>query len=333
MPNVLVTGGAGFFGGILKQRLLQNGFHPRLKNVTGDVRDRKLVEQTFAAGQFDAVFHCAAALAYGNHKEREELWATNVEATRLLAETARRHDATKLVFLSTHCLWSKQFGRPVNEVDAPKPPGAYGESKLAAERLLAQFADDMDVTVLRCPTIIDRGRLGLLAILFEFIQENKTVWVVGEGANRSQFIYGEDLANACLLALRATGFNLFHVGSDNVPTLRQTYEAVIQEAGSKSQVRSLPTKTALGIMRMAHRLHLSPLGPYHYSMIAEDFAFDTSRIKEKLKWRPTLTNDQMLTRAYRYYARRSQEIHAPADTSDHARSTSMGVIRLLKWVS
>lgn len=346
MPNVLVTGGAGFFGSILKQRLLQNGFqvtsfdrvadygwHPRLKSVTGDLRDRKLLEQTFADGGFDAVFHCAAALEQGSHQDRENLWTSNVDATRLVAEAARRYDATKLVFLSTNCLWAKNPGHPVKETDAPQPGDIYGESKLAGERLLAQFADDMDVTVLRCPTIIDRGRLGLLTILFEFIQENKTVWLVGDGSNRYQFIYGEDLANACLLALRGNGFNLFHVGSDNVPTLRQSYEAVIAEAGSRSRVRSLPKKSAMSLMRIAHQLRLSPLGPYHSSMMAEDFVFDTSRIKDKLKWRPTLTNDQMLTRAYRYYAHRSEEIHARENVSAHSRPAAMGVIRLLKWVS
>ena len=86
-------------------------------------------------------------------------------------------------------------------------------------------------------------------------------------------------------------------------------------------------------MKLAHRLGISPLGPYHYQMIAEDFLFDTSKIKARLGWKPTLTNEQMLVRAYQYYAAQRKEIHARTDVSAHSKPTAMGVIRLLKWIS
>ena len=103
------------------------------------------------------------------------------------------------------------------------------------------------VTV-RCPTIIDSGRLGLLAILFEFIEDGKKVWVVGDGGNRYQFIYAQDLATACLLCLRYERSNLFHIGSDDVPTMRAMYEAVIATAGSTSRVARLPQRTTIALL-------------------------------------------------------------------------------------
>jgi nucleoside-diphosphate-sugar epimerase len=346
MPKALVTGGAGFFGGVLKQRLLADGYdvvsfdrvpdttsHPRLKSILGDLRDRELVDATMREGGFDAVFHCAAALAHGMHVDTKDIWTSNVDATRLLAEAAQRHGAPKFVFISTNCLWARNLGHPVREDEPPQPVEIYGESKMAAEKVLREFEGSLDVTMIRCPTIIDSGRLGLLAILFEFIHENKTVWVVGDGGNHYQFIYAEDLAEACVLGLNAKGVNLFHVGSDHVPTLRETYEAVIREAGSRSKVKSLPKGPTLAAMRLAHLLHVSPLGPYHYRMIAEDFVFDTTQIKERLGWRPTLTNSEMLERAYRYYAERRNEIHARENVSAHSKPASMGLIRVLKWFS
>jgi len=349
MPKALVTGGAGFFGGLLKQRLLADGWevvsydrvpdtarHERLTSILADLRDAARVEQTFAGHRFDAVFHCAAALAHGLHIDKQDIWTSNVDATRLLARTAGQHGVPKFIFLSTNCLWARNLGHPVAEDEPPQPVEIYGESKWAAEKELAKIAqatNSMDTTILRCPTIIDSGRLGLLAILFEFIHENKTVWVVGGGGNHYQFIYAEDLAEACVLALKARGFHLFHVGSDHVPTLRETYEAVIQAAGSRSRVRSLPKGPTLALMQLAHHLHLSPLGPYHYRMIAEDFVFDTSAIKRELGWQPTLTNGQMLSRAYRYYAEHIREIHARENVSAHSKPASMGLIRLLKWLS
>jgi nucleoside-diphosphate-sugar epimerase len=239
----------------------------------------------------------------------------------------------KLVFTSSNCLWASNMGRLVREDDPPAPIELYGESKLEGERLLHQFEDGLDVVILRCPTIIDSGRLGLLAILFEFIRENKTVWVVGSGANRYQFIYAGDLAQACVQSLEFAGSGTFHVGSDNVPSLRGCYEAVIAEAGSHSRVRSLPKAPTLAAMRLAHLLRISPLGPYHYRMIAEDFAFDTTRIRAAMGWKPTVTNSEMLAVAYRYYVQNREDILAREDVSAHSKAASMGVLRLLKWIS
>jgi len=225
------------------------------------------------------------------------------------------------------------MGRPVREDDPPAPAELYGESKLAGERLLRTFEPSLDVVIIRCPTIIDGGRLGLLAILFEFIRENKTVWVVGSGANRYQFIYAGDLTQACVQSLDFAGSGTFHVGSDNVPSLRGCYEAVIAEAGSRSRVRSLPKAPTLAAMRLAHVLKISPLGPYHYRMIAEDFTFDTTRIREAMGWRPTVTNSEMLAVAYRYYAQNHDEIAARENVSAHSKAAKMGIVRLLKWIS
>jgi len=346
MPHVLVTGGAGFFGGILKRHLLQRHFevtsvdrvpdaswHPHLRKITGDLRDPDVMKAVFQQGGYDAVFHCAATLAHGMSIDEQDLWASNVHATRMLAEACRDHGVPKLIFTSTNCLWASNPGHPIREDEPPAPAEIYGQSKLAAEEILRRYKNSIDVMILRAPTIIDRGRLGLLAILFEFIHDGKTVWVVGQGRNRYQFIYAEDLVCACMAALAPGESGVFHVGSANVKPLRDVYQAVIDAAGSSSRVRTLPLKPAVAAMRAAHWLGVSPLGPYHYRMIAEDFMFDTTKIRERLGWEPSLTNEEMLVKAYRYYETRREEIQQRTDVSAHSRATPMGVIRLLKWVS
>ena len=345
MAKFLVTGGAGFFGGILKRRLLGDGAevisvdlvpdadrHPALTSLQADIRNEEGMRSLFAAHRFDGVFHIAAMLAHGK-MDRELLWSSNVDGTGVIARCARQAGVRKLVFTSSNCLWASNLGHPVREDDPPAPAEIYGESKLAAEKLLKQFEDGLDVVILRCPTIIDSGRLGLLAILFEFIREGKTIWVVGSGGNHYQFIYAGDLAQACVQSLDYKGSAIFHVGSDEVPSLRECYEAVILESGSHSRVRSLPEGPTLAMMRLAHTLRISPLGPYHYRMIAEDFVFDTSRIRLALGWRPTVTNSEMLIMAYRYYAENRSEILARSNVSAHSRAAEMGILRLLKWLS
>ena len=68
-------------------------------------------------------------------------------------------------------------------------------------------------------------------------------------------------------------------------------------------------------------------------MIASSFVFDTSRIKADLGWQPTLTNSEMLLKAYRYYHANRGEIAGRKQVSAHRQSAKMGVIRVLKWMS
>ena len=110
-------------------------------------------------------------------------------------------------------------------------------------------------------------------------------------------------------------------------------QPVIRTAGSRSRVASLPKAPTIAAMKLAHKLGVSPLGPYHYRMIAESFVFDTTRIKRELNWRPTLTNEQMMLRAFEYYRANRRTIHERTDVSAHSKAAPMGIIRLLKWIS
>lgn len=347
MSHFLVTGGSGFFGGILKRRLLSEGHTvvnidlerdedvlDGLTSIQGDLRTGELVRHIFAEHRFDAVFHAAAQLAHGMKLDRHLLWTSNVDATRQLAEITQSAGVRPFVFISSNCLWAANLGHPVNEDrDIPAPVELYGKSKLAGEKLLNEFTSDLDIVILRCPTIMDAGRLGLLAILYEFIDDHKTVWVVGKGDNRYQFIYAEDLATACIQAAAYRKSDLFHIGSDHVKPMREVYQAVISASSSRSRIRSLPKGPTIAAMMLAHKLRLSPLGPYHYKMIAESFVFDTARIKKRLGWCPTLSNEEMLLKSYDFYACNRKKLATRTDVSAHRKPASMGVIRILKWVS
>jgi len=373
--SALITGGSGFFGGILKRSLLERGWkvvnldlvndedrHENLLSIQGDIRDRKLLDDIFSKNWSDRVglagpargglhrgkgwsvegkplgcpfthiFHCAAILAHAA-KDKNFLWTSNVDGTRNVAEAAKAHGVKHLVFTSSNCLWGENFHRPVREDDEPKPVEIYGKSKWEGEKILKEYERDMNIVILRCPTIVDAGRLGLLSILFEFIDEGRKVWVVGGGKNVYQFIAAPDLVDACIKAADFNASATFNIGSDNVKSFREVYESVIRKAGAKAQVANLPRSLAIPAMKIAYALGLSPLGPYQYKMIAEDFVFDTSRIKEKLGWRPTITNEDMLWRAYEYYRKHRAEIESRIDASAHRSSAKMGVIRILKWLS
>jgi UDP-glucose 4-epimerase len=239
----------------------------------------------------------------------------------------------RLVFTSTNCLWGGPVGHAIDESLMAQPCEAYGEAKLSAEKVL--LADSRVIcAIIRTPTIIQAGRLGLLAILFEFIDEGRKVWAVGGGRNRYQFIAARDLAEAALLARHIDKTDVFNVGSDAVPSLRETYEYVIRRAGTLARVATLPSWLALPAMHLTHALRISPLGPYHRRMIAEDFEFNTAKARRVLGWRPTLGNNDILAEAFEYYRSNKQDIQSRSGASAHRSATPMGAaIRLLKWLS
>lgn len=345
MSSCLITGGAGFFGGILKRRLLELGLncvsidlqpddmvHPNLISIQGDIRDRPLMDRVFAAHRFTNIFHCAAILAHAI-SNREYLWSCNVDGTQLVADLARKFEIPHVMFISSNCLWARNLGRPVMEDDVPDPVEIYGRSKWEGEKILLREKQGFQAAIIRCPTIIDEGRLGLLATLFDFIEEGRRVWVVGNGQNTYQFIYAQDLASACIAAAERHVNGVLNIGSDNVRSFRSVYQFVIDRANTGARIASLPRAATIAGMKLAHTLRLSPLGPYQYRMIAEDFVFDTSRIKQTLDWKPTLTNEEMLWKSYKYYSDNKHDILSRKHVSAHRQAAKMGVIRLLKWVS
>jgi len=342
--KTLVTGAAGYFGGVLARYLSDRGVHvtsldrledpspdPRVVYARGDLRRPEEVRKVFEDhGPFDAVFHCAAVMGHERPDPRD-LWESNVDGTRLIANLSMERGVRKLVYTSTICVYGKQYEHPVSESEPTCPIEDYGRSKLEGEKILAEFEGRLDADSIRCPTIVSAGRLGLLAIFFEFVKEGRKVWLVGDGSNRYQFVAAEDLAEACLLSSRAPGSHVYGVGSDRVKPLRDVYQAVIDAAGTGSRLARLPATPALLLLGFLHRLRLSPLGPYHSRLINGTFVFDTTAVKRNLGWQPKRTNDEMLVDAYRYYtekdARRSESLSA------HRQGAKMGVLRLVKWLS
>jgi UDP-glucose 4-epimerase len=347
MKTLLITGGTGFFGSILARHLRQKGWNcfnlDRLSNpedvqtgrmIVADLRDRAAVEEAFEKhGPFGAVCHVAAELAH-EAKDKSALWASNVEGTRNVADACRRYNTPKLVFTSTNCLWGKPLNRPVKEDDPPHPVEIYGRSKLAAEKLLSDYEKELDVVIFRSPTIIAPGRVGLLSLLFDFIAENRRIPVIGDGKRPYQFIDAGDYARAIELALSYDGSNVFHVGSDNPVSLKDSYRYAIDNAGSRARLYHLPQWPLLPLMKLCYALGLSPLGPYHYNMIAEEFVFDTSRIRHTLGWKPTKTNGEILYGAYKHY--RDHKVFLDKNAASlppHQRASRAGIIKLLKWLS
>jgi len=344
----VVTGGMGFFGSILCDHLLSRGHDVlsvdlladttstrRYKNVQLDLRNLDALKSTLnefgKESRIDAIFHVAALLAHVT-ADPNELWAANVDGTKNVMECARQISIPKVVFTSTNCVFSTGFPEPVNEQTATHPIEIYGKSKLAAEEIIRTYPDISSV-IIRCPTIIAAGRLGLLTILFDFVREGRRLYVVGDGSNRYSFISADDLADACLLAAQSDQSGLYNIGSDNVPSMKQLYSSLMEYAGKKPRIVCIPEAPTVIALKILNRLGLSPLGPYHYRMLAANFVFDTTKIKTEIQWRPTKTNTEILCSAYQYYIDNLESINNATNVSAHHSKAKAGILNLLRLIS
>src|SRR5439155_14124918 len=204
---------------------------------------------------------------------------------------AREADVAKVVHTSSSAVFGVPESNPMRE-DAPcRPVEAYGRAKLRAEELCHDAArSGLDVTIVRPRTILGHGRLGIFAVLFDFVAAGGPVYVFGRGDNRYQLVHADDLADACLRAADRSGPSTYNIGAAEFGTMRETLQALVDHAGTGSKVRSLPVAPAAAAMKVLATLGVAPFAPYHWLLYGESLWFDVTRARTELEWEPTHSN-------------------------------------------
>lgn len=336
--TVLVTGGAGYFGTILVDRVLAAGGRARVLDVNppeerdgvevvvGDVRDRDVV-QTACEGA-DVVLHNVAQVPLA--RDRELFWSVNVLGTANVLVAARDCGVGKVVHTSTSAVYGIPESNPVDEDTPPSPLEAYGVAKLEAEALCRDAAGGgLDVTIVRPRTILGHGRLGIMAILFELVAEGAPLFVLDGGGNRYQFVHGDDLADACILAAGRPGPTSYNIGATEFGTMRETLQALVDHAGTGARVRSVPSAPARVGMQVASRIGLAPFAPYHWLLYGESLWFDTSKAQRELDWEPTHSNASMVIESYEWWLANRSTLGG-AGRSHHQSPARMGLLGVLR---
>ena len=221
----------------------------------------------------------------------------NRDGTQVMLDAAAAAGVRKVVYMSSSAVFGAPDVLPVTEATPPAPGEAYGEAKLAGEQLCAARRD-VDVTIIRPRTIIGPGRLGIMQMLFEWIRAGRNLPVLDGGASTYQFVHGDDLAAACLLAMDRPGPAVYNIGAERFGTLRETLEGLVAHARSGSRVVSLPSGPVVPLMKLANRLGASPLGAYHALMYHRSLWFDVRAAKEQLGWSAQHDNVKAFADAY-----------------------------------
>lgn len=330
----LVTGGCGYFGSLLLSELVRQGHACRSLDINppdqplpgvsyhqGDIRDPRAVEQ--ALRDVEVVFHCVAQVPLS--RNRNLLWSVNLEGTRTLLAAAG--GVRKLVLLSSSAVFGVPSSNPVTERTIPVPAEVYGRAKLAAERLAMD--SPLDVSVIRPRTILGHGRLGIFALIFSWVAEGRNLYVLGRGDNLYQFVHAEDLVAACLAAAQRPGKAIYNIGAAEFGSMRQTLEGLVEYAGARSRVRSLPRRPTIWGMRLLSHLKLAPFAPYHWLMYGEEMYFDLESAQRDLGWQPRWSNIAMMCDSYEHYLANRGNY----GRSHHLAPVKEGLLRLLRWLS
>jgi len=332
----LVTGGSGYFGCLLVQRLLARGQRVRVFDINdaedrppevefarGDIRDLGAVVE--ACRGANVVHHNVALVPLA--KDKQAFWAVNRDGTRNLLQACLDAGVRKVVNTSSSAVFGVPEKNPVTEDMTPVPGEDYGRAKLAGEHLCHEFGQrGLDVSIVRPRTIMGHGRLGIMQMLFEWILLGRNLPVLGSGDNLYQFVHAEDLADLCILAAARPGGRTYHGGAAVFGTMRETLEGLIAHAGTRSRIRSIPMGPAVLGMRATSALGLSPLGPYHALMYGRSMYFDITRAKTELSWSPRYGNVEMFCESYDWYKAHRQQVLGQHGASHHRSAVKQGVL-------
>jgi len=342
MPStrVLITGGSGYFGSLLRDRLRDRGAAIRVFDVSdandrtsdieflgGDIRDQAKVQE--ACNGCAVIYHCVAQVPLA--KDRHLFESVNIGGTDNLLRAAVAARIRKVIYISSSAIFGAPKINPVTEATSPTPAEAYGRAKLEGEQLCAKYgAQGLDVSIIRPRTIMGHGRLGIFQILFEWIRTGYNVPVFGQGDNIYQFVHADDLADACILAAQRPGGATYNCGTDRFGPMREVLEHLCAHAKTGSKVRSVPMAPTVALMNITAALGMSPLGPYHALMYGRSLYFDIAKSKQELGWQPKFSNNEMFVQSYEWYLAHREKILAAHGASHHRSAVKQGILGLVK---
>ncbi len=313
MKKAIVTGGSGYLGNILIKKLLNTQWkvinidinesdlkNNNLKYCECDIRDFEKLKK--CSEPVDAIFHCVAQVPLA--KDKKKFWSVNSEGTENVCKVAKNLKIKKIVYISSSAIFGIPNNNPVTEETIPNPAEDYGKAKLNGEKICRKYASsELKVIIIRPRTILGHDRLGIMQILFEWIENNKVLPVLNKGKNIYQFVHVDDLVNACLLAENKINNNLeiFNIGTDRFSTMYDLLDSLVLKSNSKSKIKSLSLNFFEIAGKILYFLNLTPLGPYHHIMYGRSLWFDITKAKNQLGFIPKYSNNEMIFETYNHY--------------------------------
>lgn len=275
MPNILITGGAGFIGSHLVERLLSEGqwnvtvvddfndfYQPAIKrnNVSSfennpqfrlyeaDIRDPKSLTTIFQETDFSCIVHLAARAGVRPSLSEPRLYVeTNINGTMNLLELAREHKVKQFVFGSSSSVYGENQKVPFAEDDPIfRPISPYAATKAAGELLCHTYSHlhGLRTVCLRFFTVYGARQRPDLAIhkFARLISEGKPIPVFGDGTTRRDYTYIDDIISGVRAAIdySETDYEVINLGESRTVELRELISLLEHELGAKAEIDRQP---------------------------------------------------------------------------------------------
>ncbi len=268
--NFLVTGGAGFIGSHVCERLLRDGhavwafddlnnfYDPQLKRqnlqeiqslakpfefVHGDLTNRAALDALFGSVKFDQVIHLAARAGVRPSLQNPALYQrVNVEGTVNVLEAARKNRVKKIIIASSSSVYGVNSKTPFSESDPVfSAISPYAASKLACEALghVYHHVYGMDVAVLRLFTVYGPRQRPDLAIrkFATLIHAGKPIPVFGDGSMERDYTYITDTLDGVIACTKKEfGYEIFNLGESQTVKLTRLIELLETALGKKAVI-------------------------------------------------------------------------------------------------
>jgi UDP-glucose 4-epimerase len=258
--EVLVTGGAGFIGSNLVERLIMNGFtvtvlddlstgklenleelRNRFKFIKGDVRDAKVTRK--AAEGKDAVFHMAAIASIERSvQDPSTVEEVNVIGTLNLLKASVECGVRRFIYPSSCSVYGEAKKIPIDESSPKCPISPYAVSKLAAENYCSVFHKlfGLGTVSLRFFNVYGPRQAygpycGVITNFMERLMRNENLIIHGDGEQTRDFINVRDAVESCILAMESKDAigEVFNVGSGKATSINELARMMIQISGIK----------------------------------------------------------------------------------------------------
>ena len=269
MEKILVTGGAGFIGSHITDKLikwghsvvvlddLSGGFEDNVLQgaefVKGSIEDNHLIENLFTAHKFDYVFHLAAYAAEGlSHFIKRFNYNNNLLGSINLINASINYDVKCFVFTSSIAVYGTSAILPMTEETQPHPEDPYGIAKLAVEQEL-QICHDMfglNYVIFRPHNVYgERQNIGdkyrnVVGIFMNQILQGKPMTIFGDGSQTRAFSYIADVAPAIAGSIsQPEAYNqIFNIGADTPYSIKRLAEATAKAMHVEPEIEYLPAR-------------------------------------------------------------------------------------------
>ena len=294
----VVTGGAGFIGSHLTEKLIKQGdvvtvldnlntgkienlksVSKKINFVQNDIRDFEVLRSLME--NVDGVFHQAAmASVQDSFRIPEKFHDVNVNGTENIFKIAKEF-GIKVVYASSSSVYGDTSILPTTESDEKRPINPYAKTKLEKDKLAEQYAKNgLKVIGLRYFNVFgprqSKEYAGVIKLFLERIQQGLPPLVNGDGLQIRDFVYVDDVVNANILSMESDiDFEFFNIGTGTTISILDLANMIIKFSGLK--IKPIHRPALPGDVRATQA--------------------DITKVKTMLKWRPTTSIQDWLKSA------------------------------------